>query len=480
MRIRILACVVWLLISGLFTATAQESSDQIAVTVYNEGTALIRDHRTLNLDEGLNVINFRDVAATIDPTSVSFLSLSHPDSTVVLEQNYIYDLVNSDALLSRYLDEMIEITTADGTAYGGQLLSGRHGEAILRQDDGGIVVLRVYDARDIRFPALPDGLITRPTLQWLLSSSSAGEQQVELTYLAGGMNWTADYNLLLNDAETGLDLKGWVTLNNRTGRAFNNARLKLVAGDVNRIQPEPVFAESRAMAMDMAEDESAGVAQRELFEYQLYEVARRVSIKDNETKQIEFVSGSEIAASSFFVFDGSPQFGDYFSPIDFPQGYGSESGDVLTFLQFNTGDESGLGADLPAGRIRVYKNDVDGAGLLIGENRIDHTPEGEDVEILLGKAFDLVGERKQSNFESVSNTVAQESFEIRLRNRKDDEAVEIVVPERLYRWSDWQILESSAPFEKLDASTIEFRIAVAPGAEEVLTYTVQYTFPSDE
>ena len=480
MRIRTLACVVWLLVGGLLPATAQESSDEIAVTVYNEGTALIRDQRTLNLDEGLNVINFRDVAATIDPTSVSFLSLSHPDSTVVLEQNYIYDLVNSDALLSRYLDEMIEITTADGTAYRGQLLSGRHGEAILRQDDGGIVVLRVYDARDIRFPALPDGLITRPTLQWLLSSSSAGEQQVELTYLAGGMNWTADYNLLLNDAETGLDLKGWVTLNNRTGRAFNNARLKLVAGDVNRIQPEPVFAESRAMAMDMAEDESAGVAQRELFEYQLYEVARRVSIKDNETKQIEFVSGSEIAASSFFVFDGSPQFGDYFSPIDFPLGYGSESGDVLTFLQFNTGNESGLGADLPAGRIRVYKNDVDGAGLLIGENRIDHTPEGEDVEILLGKAFDLVGERKQSNFESVSNTVAQESFEIRLRNRKDDEAVEIVVPERLYRWSDWQILESSAPFEKLDASTIEFRIAVAPGAEEMLTYTVQYTFPSDE
>ena len=393
MRTRMLLILVMLLCGSLLTATAQESSDQIAVTVYNEGTALIRDQRSLALDEGINVIDFRDVAATIDPTSVSFQSLSHPESTTVLEQNYIYDLVNADALLARYLDETIEITTADGTAYRGQLLSGRHGEAILRAEDGGIVVLRIYDARDIRFPALPDGLITRPTLQWLLRSATGGEQQVELTYLAGGMNWTADYNLLLNETETALDLKGWVTLNNHSGRAFDDARLKLVAGDLNRIQPEPVFAESRAMAMDMMEDESAAVAQRELFEYQLYEVARPVSIKDNETKQIEFVNGTDVTASSYYVFDASPRFSGYFSPIDFPQGYGSESGDVLTFLQFNTGAESGLGADLPAGRIRVYQSDVDGAGLLIGEDHIDHTPEGEEVRILLGKAFDLVGER---------------------------------------------------------------------------------------
>ena len=230
------------------------------------------------------------------------------------------------------------------------------------------------------------------------------------------------------------------------------------------------------MAFDMVEEEAA-VAQRELFEYQLYEIGRPVSIKDNETKQIEFVSGADIKAGTFYVFDGSPQVVGYFSPIDYPEGYGSGAGDVVTFLEFNSGDESGLGADLPAGRMRVYQTDVDGAGLLIGENRIDHTPEGEDLQILLGKAFDLVGERTQTDFETVSRTVVRESFEIRLRNRKDDEAVEIRVPERLYRWSDWQIVESSAPIEKLDGSTIEFRISIEPGAEEVLTYTVQYTFP---
>ena len=425
----------------------------------------------------MNTVDFRDVAATIDATSVTFQSLTDPDGTVVLEQNYIYDLVDTEALLSRYLDETINVTAADGTLYSGELLSGRYGEAILRTAEGEIVVLRLSDARDIRFPALPDGLITRPTLQWLLQSAAAGQQQVEITYLAGGMNWTADYNLLLNDAESALDLRGWVTLSNRSGRAFQNARLKLVAGELNRIKPQPVMMESRAMAMDMMEEQAPQVEQRELFEYQLYQVARPVTIKDNETKQIEFVSGDDIAATTFYVFDASPRTDGYFSPIDYPEGWGGTSGDVLTFLEFNTGEESGLGADLPAGRIRVYQQDIDGAGLLIGEHRIEHTPQGEDLEILLGKAFDLVGERRQTQFETVSRTVVRESFEINLRNRKDAETVEIRVPERLYRWSEWEISESSAPFEKLDAATIEFRVSVAPGAEEALTYTVQYTFP---
>ena len=476
MRLRSLIVLLLLLAGALLPLSAQDS-EGIALTVYNEGTALIRDQRTLALEAGANTVDFQDVAATIDPTSVTFRSLSDPAGTVVLEQNYIYDLVDAEALLSRYLDETINVTTADGTIYSGELLSGRRGDAILRTAEGAIVVLRLYDARDIRFPALPEGLITRPTLQWLLQSAATGEQQVEITYLAGGMNWTADYNLLLNDAETALDLRGWVTLNNHSGRAFQDARLKLVAGELSRIEPQPAMMESRVMAMDMMEEQAPQVEQRELFEYQLYQVARPVTIKDNETKQIEFVSGDEIQATTFFVFDASPRVGLYFSPIDYPDGWASERGDVLTFLEFNTGDESGLGADLPAGRIRVYQQDIDGAGLLIGENRIDHTPQGEDLRIQLGKAFDLVGERAQTNFDTVSRTVVRESFEIALRNRKDAETVEIRVPERLYRWSDWEISESSAPFEKLDASTIEFRVSVPPGGEEVLIYTVQYTFP---
>lgn len=475
---KFLVCLI--LLGSLATVGAQESSDAIAVTVYNQGTALVRDQRTLTLTEGINLVNFREVAATIDPTSVRMVSLSDPGGTVVLEQNYIYDLVNGSALLARYLDETINITAADGTLYTGELLSGRNNEAILRNAVGEIIVIRLQDVRDIRFPALSDALITRPTLQWLLHSSTAGAQQVELTYLAGGMNWTADYNMLLSEDESSLDLSGWVTLNNHSGRAFADAQLKLVAGDVNRIQPQVMLAESREAAFDMAGRGGGGVEQRALFEYQLYEVERAVTIGNNETKQIEFVQSSGIAAHSFYVFDKSPQFGAYYSPIDFPEGYGVDtSDDVQTYLEFNTGEDSGLGADLPAGRIRVYQQDVDGAGLLIGENLIDHTPEGEDVQVLLGTTFDLVGERTQTRFATISRDVVQESFEIRLRNRKDDETVEIRVQERLYRWSDWEILDSSAPFVKIDSSTIEFRVEVEPGAEAILGYTVQYTFPSN-
>jgi len=479
-RFKTALCAVFLL-GGLYVSFAQGPSQSIAVTVYNQGTALVREQRRLALDEGINRIDLRDVAATIDPTSVSLRSLSNPDGIVVLEQNYSYDLVNSSALLSRYLDETIKITAADGTLYSGELLSGRNSEAILRSDSGEIVVVRLHEARDIRFPALPEALITRPSLQWLLSSASAGEQDIELTYLAGGMNWSADYNLLLTSEQTSFDLKGWVTLNNHSGRAFAEARLRLVAGDLSRIQP-PEIEESRMMAMemDLAGRGGGGVAQRELFEYQLYEIERLMTIGNNETKQIEFVSGTKIAAKTFFVFDKSPQFGAYYSPVDYPEGYGvDDSDDVHAYLEFNTGEDSGLGADLPAGRIRVYQQDGDGAGLLIGENLINHSPEGEDVQILLGKSFDLAGERRQTMYQAVSRDVARESFEIRLRNRKEDESVEIRVPERLYRWSGWEIVESSQPFDKLDSSTIEFRVEVEPGAEAALSYTVQYSFPSN-
>ena len=462
----------------LASVGAQETSDAIAITVYNQGAALIRDLRALTLEEGINRVDFRDVAATIDPTSVRLISLSDAADIVVLEQSYIYDLVNSSSLMERYLDETINITTADGASYTGALLSGRGNEVILRSESGEIIVIRLSEVRDIRFPALPDALITRPSLQWLLQSSAAGEQQVELTYLAGGMNWTADYNLLLSQDESSLDLSGWVTLNNRSGRAFADARLKLVAGDVQRVESQVMMAEARQESLDMAGRGGGGVEQRALFEYQLYAIDRDVTIGNNQTKQIEFVNSDGIAARNFYVFDKSPQFGAYYSPIDYPEGFGIDPGtDVGAYLEFNTGEASGLGADLPAGRIRVYQQDVDGAGLLIGENLIDHTPEGEDVQILLGAAFDLVGERTRSRFATISRDVVQESFEIRLRSRKDDETVEIRVPERLYRWSAWEIIDSSAPFTKIDASTIEFRAEVAPGEEALFNYTVQYTFP---
>lgn len=449
----------------------------VAVTVYNEGTALIRDRRTFEMTTGLNTINFTDVASSIDATSVSFVSRTDPEGTFVLEQNYVYDLVDSAALLRRYIDQTITVTTSQDTVFTGTLLSAR-GDIILQSDDGQVTIIRSDEVRDIQFPALPDGLITRPTLRWLVLANQTGEQEVELTYLTGGITWSADYNILLSRDNRSLDLNGWVTMNNRSGAAFVDAQLKLIAGDVSRA-PEPDMMRMDAVMLEEAMPAMSAppeVAQRELFEYRLYEIGRTVTIGNNETKQIEFVSGANIPANTFYVYDGGMPFYGYHSPIR-DRSYGQRGiTTVQTHLEFTTDEENGLGADLPAGRVRVYQQDIDGAALLIGENRIGHTPKGEEISLFLGNAFDLVGERTQQDFEIISDRVTRETFEIRLRNRKDDETVEIRVPERLYRWSNWEILDASHDFTQKDSATIEFRVDVPPGEEVVIRYTVQYVF----
>ncbi len=456
--------------------TAAPQSDGVNLTIYNQGTALVQDRRTFTLKSGVSILDFTDVAASIDSTSVSFKSLTDPTGTSVLEQNYVFDLVGSGALLERYLDQQIEIVTNDGTTFSGQLLSGRNGEIILKQADGQVTVVSQSNVRDLRFPALPEGLITRPTLRWMLDSKG-GSQQVELTYLTGGINWTADYTFLLANDNSALDLNGWVTLTNGSGAAFKDAKVKLVAGDVNRLPDQQAQYASGMVANEATDAAVEKVQQRDFNEYKLYEINRPVTVGDNETKQVEFVNGTNIPAHTFFVYDGSTPFYGYSGPIT-DQYYGQMGiTDVQNWLEFTTGKDNNLDAALPAGRVRVYQKDVDGSALLIGENTIDHTPKGEQIRLFLGNAFDLVGERKQTDFKYIGANVIEETFEIRLRNRKENQAVEIRVPERLYRWSNWEILNSSDPFTKLNSNSIEFRMTVQPGEEKVLTYTVRYTWP---
>jgi hypothetical protein len=449
----------------------------VALTIYNQGTGLVQDRRLFTFAPGLNQLNFTDVAAQIDPTSVQFRSVTDPQGTTVLEQNYAYDLVNSMALLNRYIDQRIEVRANSGTLYAGILLSGQGGDIILRADDGQIVVLPISTIEDMRFPDLPGGLITRPTLRWLLQSAAGGEQQVELTYLTGGLTWTADYTVLLAADNSNLNLNGWVTLNNTSGATFADALVKLIAGDVNRL-PEPQLRAEYEMfdAVGMAAAPPT-VQERNFSEYHLYEIQRPVTVADNETKQVEFVTAAEVPARTFYVYNGSGPFYGYGGPIS-DQYYG-QSGitNVQHYLEFSTAEEDGVGAALPAGRVRVYQEDIDGAALLIGENQIDHTAKGEDIQLFLGNAFDLVGERTQTNFDTIGRNVVEETYEIRLRNRKDSETVEIRVPETLFRWSSWEILNASDPYEKINSNSIEFRVSVEPGQERVITYTVRYTFP---
>lgn len=475
----IAACV---LVMGALAINAQEvnivpaesNRTALALTIYNQGTALVRDTRTYTLAPGLNVLNVTDVAEQIDSTSVQFVSLTDPTGTRVLEQNFVFDLVDPFTLVNRFIDQRIRVTVTDGAMFEGVLLSGRGGSIVLLTDDGGVITVGQDQIRDLRFPSLPGGLITRPTLRWLVESAAGGEQSLEMTYLTGGITWMADYIVLLSRDNSALDLNGWVTLTNTSGAAYPEATVKLVAGDINRIAAQREVAVDMMPVMAMAAP-TPQVEQREFFEYQLYEIARPVTVGSNETKQVEFVSGAGIPANTYYVFNAGVPFYGY--PVYDQYAGTATAGAINTYLEFSTGEENGLGADLPAGRVRVYQEDIDGAALLIGENQIGHTPEGEDVSLYLGNAFDLVGERTQTRFNMIAANVLEETYEIRLRNRKDDVTVEIRVPETLFRWSNWQILESSLPFTQLDANTIEFRASVPPGGETVITYTVRYTFP---
>ena len=452
---------------------AQAQEGGVELTVYNQDMALVRDSRSFDLNQGLNEVRFSDVAAQIDPTSVHFRSLTDPQGTGVLEQNYEYDLVSTQKLLQKYVDQDIQLVTEDGTQYQGTLLSGA-ADIILEESAGGVTVVRLDKVQQFDFPDLPEGLITRPTLVWLLEASRGGSQDVEVTYMTGGINWHADYVVQLNQTDTAVDLNGWITLDNRSGATYTDAKLKLVAGDVN-VVPQVKAADQGVMMEALAPTATPAVAEREFFEYHLYDVQRPVTVRDNQTKQIEFTSAADVPVQKFFVYDGAPGLGFYGYPI-YDQGYGTYSNpDVNIYLEIENSEEAGLGIPLPAGRARVYKADVDGSLQFVGEDQIDHTPKDETVRLLLGNAFDIVGERRQTDFRQIGNDVIEESFEIKVRNHKK-EAVEVRVVEHLYRWSEWEMVQESAEHTKLDQGTVEWRLQVPVDGEATLTYTVRYNF----
>ncbi|MEJ2208929.1 MAG: DUF4139 domain-containing protein [Anaerolineae bacterium] len=445
----------------------------LELAVYNQDLALVKDRRSMDLAEGLNEVRFTNVASRIDPTSVHFRSLADPEGTVVLEQNYEYDIVGSAKLLQKYIDMEISVVTEDGQEYTGTLLSGAD-DVILQAADGQVTVLKLGQIKEFSFPALPDGLITRPTLVWLLQSAQGGSQDVEVTYLTNGINWEANYIVVLANDEQSLDLDGWVTLDNRSGTAYENATLKLIAGDIHRAATDD-YAVEKALMYEAAAPAASQVEERSFFEYHLYEVQRPVTVKDQQTKQIEFVTASDVPAEKFFVYDGAQmQYWGVYQPVEDPS-YGTASNKkVMVMIEFTNGEEQGLGVPLPKGTLRVYKNDVDGSTLLVGEDAIDHTPKDEQVRLYVGDAFDIVGERVQTDFQvDYDDDWMEESYEITLRNHKEED-IEVRVVEHMFRWTEWQILESSHDFEKMDAQTIEFRVPVEADGEAVVTYTVRY------
>lgn len=438
----------------LSTASAAESTEKESteVTVYNQNIALIKETRNVRLERGYNTVRYVDVASLIDPTSVLFYDLSYPD-TEVLEQNYEYDVVNREKLLSKYLDRDVTITS-DNVTYTGKLL-GTGGAIILKTSSGVVTLDR---AEKIEFPDAA-GLLTKPTLVWYLQTDSSGEHRIQTTYLTNGMNWHADYVLKVGRDDSAGDLKGWVTVDNRAGTSYPNAKLKLVAGDVNRV----FFAPSKAMDMyqyptpvPTAAAYGMGFVEKPLFEYHIYSLGRKTDIGNNEIKQISLLGADSVKLKKELVYDGT-----YYSDK------------VRVMLEFMNSESNKLGVPLPGGRVRAYKEDTDGQLQFLGEDSISHTPKDEKVRVHIGDAFDVVGTRTQTDYRKLGENAYEYSIRVELRNHKA-EAVDVTVVEHLY--GSWRIISSSDPYTKKDANTIEFSVNVGANGTRAVTYTADFGY----
>jgi len=447
------------------------------------GYAVVRQEQSFDLTRGRTIIRISDVPALIDPTTVSFESLTDGAGTRVVEQNFEFDLTSTRKLLEKYLDREVTVEQTRGSAtesVTGTLLAARDG-IVLRTADGGIRTLTSYNG--VRMASLPGGLISKPTLVWDIAAERPGNHKARYGYQTQGITWWTDYNLTLNEDNNvcRLDVGAWVTIVNQTGATFNDAKLKLVAGDVQRAQPRGVGDMAYPMAQRaMGKSEVAGFAEKSFFEYHLYTLGRPTTLANNSTKQIElFPTARGVQCEKTLVYYGQAGWfnGYYGSPMT-DRNFGNQSSKkVDVYLRFKNRDDNKLGIPLPAGKIRVAKLDTADQSLeFIGEDLIDHTPKNETIQIKLGSAFDVVGERRQVDYRVDTNAKwIEEDIEVKVRNQKDV-AANVIVKENLYRWSNWTIKAKSNEFEKIDARTVHFPLKIAKGAEAVVRYTVRYTW----
>jgi hypothetical protein len=448
------------------------------------GYAIVRDDRTLSLQRGRDTVSITDVAALLDPTTVRLTSLTDPAGTQVVEQDFRFDLVGSDKLLQRYIDQPVVVEQLFDDRVReirGRLLS-TDGGLVLQDEDGGVSIVRSW--QNVQLGALPGGLMTRPTLVWDINARRAGEHEARISYETQGMTWWADYNLTWTPDNSGqkgdLDVSAWVSILNQTGTSFADTRLKLVAGDVQRAQAPTQLRTREVMRMAAEADfeAAAGFDEKAFFEFHLYTLGRETSLPDQSTKQMAlFPAATGVPAIKRLVFNGlnvSRNMGFGITDPNFGTG-GNRKVDV--YLEFENREKSGLGVPLPAGRIRVMQLDTADDSLeFIGEDVIDHTPRNEEVLIKMGNAFDVVGERKQTNFRiDTRSRNLWETFEIRLRNHKD-EAVKVAVLENLYRSANWKIENASHEHQKENSNRISFDVQVPSEGEVVLTYTAHYSW----
>src|SRR3990170_4215379 len=438
------------------------------------GYAVVRHERDIALNRGRNSVRFTDVAAFIDPTTVMFASLTDPAGTSVVEQNFQFDLVNQAKLLQKYIDQTIKVDQVRGQSvetFSGTLLS-TSGGMILKRDDGTVQLLP-HNA-GVTLPSLPGGLITRPTLVWDLSARQPGPHRTRVSYQTTGITWWTDYNLTYSEGSNAnnckLDVGAWVSIINQSGASYPDAKLKLIAGDVQRARlPGRGDAPRSVAKLAAREEQGNGFAEKAFFEYHLYTLGRPATLPDNSTKQIElFPAARSVPCEKTLIYYGLAPgyYGHSASPVT-DRNYGVQSNrKVDVYLGFRNSQDHNMGMPLPSGRIRVSKLDnADKTLEFIGEDVIDHTPRNEKVQIKLGSAFDVVGERRQVDFKiDTSRKTMSEDIEVKLRNQKQ-EPVTVIVKENLYRWVNWQITSKSHDFKKQDARTIHFPLKIPAGGE---------------
>ena len=455
-RCQIISVVV---LMALAVAASQAAAEPgVSITIYNRDLALVKDVREMGIESGVSELRFDDVAARIDPTSVHFKVLAgHPAS--VWEQNYRFDLASASKILEKYLETDIDVIGEDGDLFTGRLVSFDNSSIVLDQGrgTGPVLTLNREKVSYIRFPTLPSGLISKPTLVWKLGADEDGDRLVEVTYMTSSINWHAEYVGVIDAGDENIDLAAWVSIDNRSGATYEDAQLDLVAGDIHR-------AEERRM-LDMVVGEAEGAAfakaaapsfqEESLFEYHLYKLDTPATVADREIKQLTFFPSTDVAVEKVFEFDYH------------------KGGDVRVLLEFENSEEAGIGMPLPAGKVRMYKADSVGALQFIGEDRIDHTPKDEDVSLYMGNAFDVAAERKTLATRRLTDRVREEDYEVSLRNHKDEDVVIRLID---HPRGFWTMIRTTHDFEKTEAYRIEFSVPVERDGEAVVRYTVRYEY----
>jgi hypothetical protein len=468
MRVRLVLPLLALALSTLaggpvFAAPlpiTRDAQRDLLVTIYNGNLGLVKDVREIRLPTGVAEVQFADVAAQIDPTSVHLKSLTDPAGLRILEQNYEYDLLSSQKLLEKYVGRTVRLYQGPASYLEAKLLSTN---GPVYEINGQI---HMGHAGRVVLPSLPEDLVSRPTLVWLLRSGATAPQRIEASYLTGGITWKADYVLVLNATDDRADLTGWVTIDNKSGGTYRDAALKLVAGDVHRAPDE----RARMALAHAARAEAPAAPQfgsESFFEYHLYTLDGRTTIKDNQTKQLTLMSAAGVSVRKELAFFGARDYyrTQYGTPVSNQK--------VSVFVELVNAAADGLGLPLPKGRVRVYKADRSGSQQLVGEDRIDHTPKDERVRIKMGEAFDVVGERVQRDWRRIGGNTYEVEWEITLRNHKaEDVVVSVIEPVP----GDWEVVRETQAHEKLEAHTLRYRVPVPKGGAAKLGYRVRLRF----